>query len=150
MFLYLYLYILISLETQDAKGREALIWILPHHTYVIIISSLPKGRSLASKISNSLGFQLSSSYPHISHLIHHRSCPFLAVPLVSFLPFSLLASISSDHLSLQHVQSSSAFCPISFLLSFSFRSGAEYLFICPFIHPANLSHSSPDPHFKGI
>src|SRR6478609_5171896 len=30
----LYLYISISREIQDAKGREALIWILPHHTYV--------------------------------------------------------------------------------------------------------------------
>src|SRR6478736_2858710 len=88
---------------------------------IIIISSLPKGRSLASKFSNSLGFQPSSSYPHMSHLIHHRSCPFLVFPLVSFLPFSLLAPISSDHLPLQHVQSSSSFCPISFLLSFSFR-----------------------------
>src|SRR6476619_1773840 len=85
-------------------------------------SSLPKGRSLASKFSSSLGFQPSSSYHHMSHPIHHRSCPFLAFPLVSFLPFSLLAPISSDHLPLQHVQSSSSFCPISFLLSFSFRS----------------------------
>src|SRR6476469_156056 len=57
---------------------------------------------------------------HISHLIHHRSCPFLAFPLLSFLPFSLLAPMSSDHLPLQHVQSSSSFCPISFLLIFSF------------------------------
>src|SRR6476619_1288640 len=61
---------------------------------IIIISSLPKGRSLASKLSNSLGFQPSSSYPHMSHLIHHRSCPLLAFPLVSFLPFSLVAPIS--------------------------------------------------------
>src|SRR6478609_636470 len=98
---------------------------------IIIISSLPKGRSLASKFSNSLGFQPSSSYPHMSHLIYHRSCPFLAFPLVSFLPFSLLAPISSDHLPLQHVQSSSSFCPISFSLSFSFVHEAEYLFICP-------------------
>src|SRR6476469_9998349 len=87
-----------------------------------IISSLPKGRYLASKISNSLGFQPSSSYPHMSHLIHHQSCPFMAFPLISFLPFSILAPISSDHLPLQHVQSSSSFGPISFLLSFSFRS----------------------------
>src|SRR6476469_3650986 len=89
---------------------------------IIIISSLPKGRSLASKFSNSLGFQPSSSYSHMSHLMHHRSCPFLAFPLVSFLPFSLLAPISSDHLPLQHAQSSSSFYPISFLLSFSFCS----------------------------
>src|SRR6476469_9509875 len=89
---------------------------------IIIISSLPKGRFLASKFSNSLGFQPSSSYSHMSHLIHHRSCPFLAFPLVSFLPFFHLAPISSDHLPLQHVQSSSSFCPKSFLLSFSFRS----------------------------
>src|SRR6476619_5702343 len=88
----------------------------------IIISSLPKGRSLASKFSNSLGFQPSSSYPHMSHLMHHQSCPFLPFPLVPFLPFYLLAPISSDHLPLQHVQSSSSFCPIPFLLSFSFRS----------------------------
>src|SRR6476469_5806623 len=88
---------------------------------IIIISSLPKGRSLASQFSNFLGFQPSSSYPHKSHLIHHRSCPFLAFLLVSFLPFSLLALISSDHL-LHRVQSSSSFCPISFLLIFSFRS----------------------------
>src|SRR6476469_3394211 len=92
------------------------------HIIIIIISSLPKGRSLASKLSNSLGFQPSSSYPQMFHLIHHRSCPFLAFPLVSFLPFSLLAPISSDNLPLQLVQSSSSFCPISFLLSFSFRS----------------------------
>src|SRR6476469_5683582 len=89
---------------------------------IIIISSLPKGRSLASKFSSSLGFQPSSSYPYMSHLIHHRSCPFLVFPLVSFLPFSLLAPITSDHLPLQHVQSSSSFCPVSFLLSFNFRS----------------------------
>src|SRR6476469_4946171 len=88
----------------------------------IIISYLPKGRSLASKFSNSLGFKPSSSYPHMSHLTHHRSCPFLAFPLVSFPPFSLLAPISSDHLPLRHVQSSSSFHPISFLLSFSCRS----------------------------
>src|SRR6476619_6479279 len=94
---------------------------------IIIISSLPKGRSLASKFSNYLGFQPSSSYPHMSHLIHHRSCPFLAFPLVSFLSFSLLAPISSDHLTLQHVQSSSSFSPISFLLSFSFRSWSGVL-----------------------
>src|SRR6476469_3645093 len=93
-----------------------------HRSHIIIISSLPKGRSLASQFSKSLGFQPSSSYPHMSHLIHHRSCPFLAFPLVSFLPFSLLASISSDHRPLQHVKSSSSFCPISFLLSFSFCS----------------------------
>src|SRR6476469_2594693 len=91
-------------------------------TIIIIISSLPKGRSLASKFSNCLGFQPSSLYPHVSHLIHRRSCPFLAFPLVSFLPFSLLAPISSDHLPLQHVQSRSSFCPISFSLSFSFCS----------------------------
>src|SRR6476469_10114625 len=120
---------------------------MPH---IIIISSLPKGRSLAFKFSKCLGFQPSSSYPHMSHLIHHRSCPFFAFSLVSFLPLSLLAPISSDHLPLQHVQSSSSFCPISFLLSFSFVHRAEYLFICPFIHPANLSHSSPHPHFKGV
>src|SRR6478609_11766592 len=89
---------------------------------IIIIRSLHKGRSLASKFSNCLGFQPSSSYPHMSHLIYHRSYPFLAFPLVSFLPFSLLTPISSDHLPLQHVQSSPSFCPISFLLSFSFRS----------------------------
>src|SRR6476469_7120479 len=100
------------------------IWISkrPLIRCLIIISSLPKGRSLASKFSNSLGFQPSSSYHHMSHPIHHRSCPFLAFPLVSFLPFSLLAPILSDHLPLQHGQSSSSFCPISFLLSFSFRS----------------------------
>src|SRR6476661_2439314 len=88
----------------------------------IVPSSLPKGRPPASKLSNSHGFLPSSSYPHVSHLIHHRSCPFLAFPMVSFLPFSLLAPISSDHLPLQHVQSSSSFCPISFLVSFSFCS----------------------------
>src|SRR6476619_3974656 len=82
---------------------------------IIIISSLPKGRSPASKFSISLGFQPSSSYPHMSHLIHHRSCPFLAFPLVSFLSFSILAPISSDHLPLQLVQSSSSFCQISLL-----------------------------------
>src|SRR6476661_8209991 len=58
--------------------------------------------------------------------MHHRSCPFLAIRLVSFFPFSLLAPISSDHLPLQHVQSSSSFCPISFLLSFSFRSWSSF------------------------
>src|SRR6478609_2443657 len=100
---------------------------------IIIISSLPKGRSLASKFYNSLAFQPSSSYHHMSHPIHYRSCPFLAFPLVSFLPFSLLAPISSDHLPLQHVQSSSSFCSISFLLKASlFVHGAEYLFVCPF------------------
>ena len=36
----------------------------------IIISSLPKGRSLVSQFFNSLGFQPSYSYPHMSHLIH--------------------------------------------------------------------------------
>src|SRR6476469_389736 len=77
------------------------------HIIIVIISSLPKGRSLASKLSNSLGFQPSSSYPHMSHLIHHRSCPFLTFPFFSFLPFSLLAPISSDHLPLQT-------CPIQF------------------------------------
>src|SRR6476469_8179324 len=35
----LYLYISISRETQDAKGREALIWILPHHTYVAKVNT---------------------------------------------------------------------------------------------------------------
>src|SRR6476661_5268082 len=94
---------------------------------IIIFSSLPKGRSLASKFFNSLNFQPSSSYHHMSHPIHHRSCPFLAFPLVSFRPFSLLAPISSDYLPLQHVQSSSSFCPISFLLSFSFRSWSRVL-----------------------
>src|SRR6476619_4304025 len=63
----------------------------------------------------------------MSLLIHHRSYPFLAFPVVSFLPFSLLAPISSDHLSLQHAQSSSSFCPISFLLSFIFVHRAKYL-----------------------
>src|SRR6476469_2394646 len=101
---------------------------------IIIISSLPKGRSLASEISNSLGFQPSSSYSHMSHLIHHRSCPFLAFPLVFFLPFSLLAPISSDHLPLQDVQSCSSFCPISFLLSFSFRSWSCVLVHLSFYH----------------
>src|SRR6476661_2009242 len=99
-----------------------LIYLVEFEVIIIIISYLPKGRSLASKFSNSLGFQPSSSYPYTSHLIHHRSCPFLAFPLVSFLPFTVLAPISSDHFPLQHVQSSSSFCPISFLLSFSFRS----------------------------
>src|SRR6476619_7900709 len=37
--LYLYLYISISRETQDAKGREALIWIVPHHTYVVKVNT---------------------------------------------------------------------------------------------------------------
>src|SRR6476469_8552826 len=102
--------------------KQLSLYICTLSTSVIIISSLPKGRSLTSKFFNSLGFQPSSSYPHMSHLIHHRSRPFLAFPLVSFLSFSLLAPISSDQLPLQHVQSSSSFCPISFLLSFSFRS----------------------------
>src|SRR6476661_2161483 len=76
--------------------------------------------------SPTLGFQPSSSYPHMKrkvyHLINLRSCPFMAFPLVSFLPFSLLAPISLDHLPLQHVQSSSSFGPISFLLSFFYYS----------------------------
>jgi len=38
-YLYLYLYISISREIQDAKGREALIWILPHHTYVAEVNT---------------------------------------------------------------------------------------------------------------
>src|SRR6478609_6438092 len=48
--------------------------------------------------------------------------PILGLPLGLFPSILLLASISSDHLPLQKVQSSSSFCPISFLLSFSFRS----------------------------
>src|SRR6476661_6130229 len=102
---------------------------ITHHHH--IISSLPKGRSLASKFSNPLGFQPSSSYPHMSHLIHHRSCPSLAFPLVSFLPFSLLAPTSSNHLPLQHVQSSSSLCPTTPLPSLSFRSWSRV--------PAHLS-----------
>src|SRR6476469_5235906 len=82
---------LILTRTRKSCGLE--------HIIVIIISSLPKGRSLASKFSNSLGFQPSSSYPHVSHLTHHRSCPFLAFPLVSFLPFSLLFLFSFMELS---------------------------------------------------
>src|SRR6476469_2060764 len=104
--------------------------------------------SLASKFSNSLGFQPSSLYHHISHPIHHRSCPFLAFPLVSFLPFSFLAPISSEHLPLQHVQSSSSLCPISLLPSLSLRSWNRAFVHLSFIHPANLSPSSPHPHFK--
>src|SRR6478609_676416 len=69
-------------------GAEKEKYIRPKDDLMFIInSSLPKGRSLACKFSNCLGFQLSSSYPHMSHLIHHRSCPFLAIPLVSFLLF---------------------------------------------------------------
>src|SRR6476469_1543133 len=48
-------------------------------------------------------------------------------------------------------------CPIQFFflshivfIKLPFSHGAEYLFICPFIHPANLSHSSPHPHFKAF
>src|SRR6478609_6163862 len=75
----------------------------------IIISSLPKGRSLASKFSNSLCFQPSSSCPHMSHLIHHRSCPFLAFPLVS----SILPS------SINFIRPSPpTTCPIRFLFLF--------------------------------
>src|SRR6478609_8424494 len=96
--------------------------ILFTYGYISVISYLPLGRSLISKFFNSLCFQPSSSYSHMSHVTHHRSCLFLAFPLVSFLSFSLLAPISSDHLPLHHVQSSSSFCPISCLLSFSFRS----------------------------
>src|SRR6476619_3496684 len=40
--------------------------------------------------------------------------------------------------------------PYRFYYASLFVHGAEYLFICPFIHPANLSHSSPHPHFKGV
>src|SRR6476619_533391 len=109
-------------HTQYLKNTFLRYYMFTYDTVIIIIiSSLPKGKSLASKFSNSLGFQPSSSYPHMSHVIHHRSCPFLAFPLVSFLPFSLLAPISSDHLPLQHFQSSYSFCHISFLLSFSGR-----------------------------
>ena len=35
----LYLYISFSREKQDAKGCEALIWILPHHTYVAKVNT---------------------------------------------------------------------------------------------------------------
>src|SRR6476469_4114545 len=79
---------------------------------IIIISSLPKGRSLASKFSNSLGFQPSSSYHHMPHPIHHRSCPFLASPF--FLPFSLLAPISSDDGLMKLVITT---CPIHYNMS---------------------------------
>src|SRR6478609_4589402 len=40
--------------------------------------------------------------------------------------------------------------PYCFYQASLFVHGAEYLFIYPFIHPANLSHSSPHPHFKGV
>src|SRR6476469_5517038 len=86
---------------------------------------------MASKFSNSLGFQPSSSYPHTSHLIHHRSGPFLAFPLVCFLPFSLLAPISSDHLSLLHVQSSIIFLSHIVFIKLLFSFMTDYLFICP-------------------
>jgi len=35
----LYLYISIAWETQDSKDREALTWILPHHTYVAKVNT---------------------------------------------------------------------------------------------------------------
>src|SRR6478609_2921362 len=38
--------------------------------------------------------------------------------------------------------------PYRFYQASLFVHGAEYLFICPFIHPANLSHSSPHPHIS--
>src|SRR6478609_7726775 len=40
--------------------------------------------------------------------------------------------------------------PYRFYKASIFVHGAEHLFICPFIHPANLSHSSPHPYFKGV
>src|SRR6478609_6784299 len=46
-------------------------------------------------------------------------------------------------------------CPIQFFF-LSHTVFIKLLFslmelsICPFIHPANLSHSSPHPHFKGV
>src|SRR6476469_8647732 len=119
-------------------------------TVIVIISSLPKGRSLASKFSNLLGFQPSSSYPHMYHLIHYRSCPLLAFPLVSFLPFSLLAPNHQTILPYNMSNPVLLSVPYRFYLASLFIHGAEYLFICPFVHPANLSHSSPHPHFKGV
>ena len=58
----------------------------------------------------------------IQYIIDHAdSWPSPWAFLGTFLPFSLPAPISSDNLLLQHVQSSSSFCPVSFLLSLSFR-----------------------------
>src|SRR6476619_7340824 len=48
--------------------------------------------------------------------------PILGLPLGLFPSILPSSTNSSDHLPLQHVQSSSSFCSISFLLSFSFRS----------------------------
>src|SRR6478609_2995672 len=106
------------------------------------------GRSLASKFSNSLGLQPSSPHPHTSHPTHHRSRPLLA-----------LSRSLSLHSPLQH-QPHQTISPHNMsnpaLPSVPYRShqaslfvhGAEYLFICPSIHPANLSHPSLHPNPK--
>src|SRR6476619_5338408 len=57
-------------HTQYLKNTFLRYYMFTYDTVIIIIiSSLPKGRSLASKFSNSLGFQPSSSYPHMCHLM---------------------------------------------------------------------------------
>src|SRR6478609_395279 len=86
----------------------------------------------------------------MSHLIHHRSYPFLAFPLVSFLPFSLLAPISSDHLPIDNVQSSSPFCPISFFIKllFSFMELSTFVLLSIQLTFPILLHTHISKAFK--
>jgi len=66
--------------------------------FIIIISSLPHGRSSALKPSNLLCLEPFSLYVHMIPSLCRQSYQFLACPLISTLHSSLQKSIHSHHM----------------------------------------------------
>src|ERR1051325_5813633 len=95
---------------------------------IIIISSLPYSRSLASKLSTAVYPLPFSSYSHMTLPLAHRSSQSFVFLAVSYPPFFLLAQVSANCSLLQCGQSNFSF--VSLLLS-------QYFFL---LLPSEVPH----------
>src|SRR5580692_6185765 len=89
-------------NTADLSSDRA----LSSYIYIIIISSLPFGRSLASMLSTSLYHQSSFSFRCTILLLNRQSCPSLVSLVASFPPSSVLELASANYRLELHVLSS--------------------------------------------
>jgi len=87
----LYLYISISWEIQDAKGRETLIWILPHHTYVAKVNTwiLCEPRFYISETSTRHGSRTRIAFVVDSQPTTPRGSLYMAWDFYSGMPLQL-------------------------------------------------------------
>src|SRR5580692_2759167 len=121
------------------------------YMYIIIISSLPFGRSLASMPSTSLYHRSSFSFRWTILLLNRQSCPSLVSLVASFPPSSLLTLVSANYCLERHALSS-PFSYIHVYIYIYIYMSSSSLVLCPSAgpwHPRSprLSIIGPPFHF---